>query len=340
MAKLLNSLPDSYDSLKRAWDSTHPDYKTKDELINRLMKEQVKAQPSKPTEDAAFVAKSNQQGRQQKRKGKCNNCGKLGHWAQDCWSKKRDFVEKPNPHVDEAINRFSDLNIRNQGNKNDWNQEIIESLENRTKDKRMAPLAEDEMKNEQTYTEKLKEELGVTGKKYILDTTRASLIDMIEGNEHMKKNRVVDLMSHHDAKESHAQIFMLGYQMAEYHYMKRMIKDMNNKVDQITFNMHEMKDLVSETKSVLESKSKELALSAEDKRNLIADIHKALQMATSENMVKQLSSVPTFAEKYLILPHPLRMKLEQAFGKDSGKMKAIRDHINAGLTVTEALSTV
>lgn len=41
--KLLNSLPDNYQSLKDAWDASSPTFRTKDELITRLIKhEQTK----------------------------------------------------------------------------------------------------------------------------------------------------------------------------------------------------------------------------------------------------------------------------------------------------------
>lgn len=44
VSKMLNSLPDSYRHLETAWDSTYSYFKTKEELIDRLIKEEIKGQ--------------------------------------------------------------------------------------------------------------------------------------------------------------------------------------------------------------------------------------------------------------------------------------------------------
>jgi len=65
------------------------------EEADRLKSRRGKAQGGKkdsPT-DEALAATASDDGRQRRRKGKCHNCGKLGHWAKECRSPKKDKGE-------------------------------------------------------------------------------------------------------------------------------------------------------------------------------------------------------------------------------------------------------
>ena len=45
-----------------------------------------------PTDEALAATASND-GKRRRRKGKCHNCGKPGHWAKECRSLKKDKEE-------------------------------------------------------------------------------------------------------------------------------------------------------------------------------------------------------------------------------------------------------
>lgn len=103
VSKLLNSLPSDYDSLRNAWDATHPEFRTKDELITRLMKQEVKAKPAPrdAAREVAFYAKG--KGDKVKKYGrsreiKCYNCNELGHIARNCRKPKRQNDNRDTRH--------------------------------------------------------------------------------------------------------------------------------------------------------------------------------------------------------------------------------------------------
>jgi hypothetical protein len=56
---------------------------------DRLKSRQAKGKKDNPT-DEALTATASDDGRRQHCKGKCHNCGKLGHWAKECQSPKKD----------------------------------------------------------------------------------------------------------------------------------------------------------------------------------------------------------------------------------------------------------
>lgn len=101
MSKMLNSLPDTYSGIKTAWDSTHPDHKTKQALVNRLIKEEVKGRhdvTKGESKEMVMIARGQTQrkGLNKKKGSKCFNCGSLDHWARECPKPKR-----PRPRNDE-----------------------------------------------------------------------------------------------------------------------------------------------------------------------------------------------------------------------------------------------
>ena len=93
MTCLINSLPSSFDSFISAWESVSEDRRTKQNLTDRLLKEDYmkrarqvdQADTIRHEDTGAFVA-----GKSGAKKGKCHNCKQSGHWWRDCPSKKKD----------------------------------------------------------------------------------------------------------------------------------------------------------------------------------------------------------------------------------------------------------
>ena len=95
-AIIMGSLPPSYDSYLSALNATSSvlgTHLSSDDLMLSITEEYerraLKSKGKQKDENAAFY--SNDAGKGQKgssnprRKGKCNNCGREGHWTRDCW---------------------------------------------------------------------------------------------------------------------------------------------------------------------------------------------------------------------------------------------------------------
>jgi hypothetical protein len=59
------------------------------EETDRLKSRRAKGKKDNPT-DEALTTTASDDGRRRRRKGKCHNCGKMGHWAKECRSPKKD----------------------------------------------------------------------------------------------------------------------------------------------------------------------------------------------------------------------------------------------------------
>ena len=136
ITKIVSSLPDAkYEAFKKAWDSVPDDKQSMRMLLARLKKEELEQQ--KVTEDdgktsektTAFSSqqwKSNKNGKRSqidnlKKRTKCNNCGKIGHWYKECRS-----VKKTNQAPSNAQNT---MYLKNQANMSAFlvSQDLLES---------------------------------------------------------------------------------------------------------------------------------------------------------------------------------------------------------------------
>ena len=127
---LLYSLPESFEQLIVSLES-RADSLDLEFLTARLLNEETQRSEGKAAVKAgkAFTSASGpyrgktQQG---KKKGKCHNCGKLGHFASDCWSKKK-LEQQANKASTRALGQPQDflfLSISESGTSEEW---IIDS---------------------------------------------------------------------------------------------------------------------------------------------------------------------------------------------------------------------
>lgn len=114
LAKIVSGLPEEYSALRRAWDLTPAQFKSKQLLITNLKKEEealkgkvgeAKIARASGKRDKNFKRRNNN--RDKKKGGKCHCCDSPDHWWRDCpnrspdWrppkgsSKKEHQTEKP-----------------------------------------------------------------------------------------------------------------------------------------------------------------------------------------------------------------------------------------------------
>lgn len=102
MTKILNELPEELNHFASAWESTHEDLQTIDNLTARLVTEEARVAKKHQGEvndiGQALVArkfrKKNSKNPNSK-PGKCHICNQTGHWKNECPNKKQKSTENP-----------------------------------------------------------------------------------------------------------------------------------------------------------------------------------------------------------------------------------------------------
>jgi len=115
VTKIVSALPDEkFHAFKKAWDSVAETSQTMPILLGRLRKEEleskqaeIKSDTNSPSRLNAYSAKFNGNNKFQrkgnssieelKKKTKCHNCGRVGHWSRECRAKKKDPQSQARP---------------------------------------------------------------------------------------------------------------------------------------------------------------------------------------------------------------------------------------------------
>ena len=115
MTKILCTLPPRFRHLSVAWDNVPTEQQTVESLTLRLLKEEslnhIHGQMDDEGEKAFFSGSKGEKGGKHlspeekkkraakiaevKKRTRYNNCGKKGHWANECLEKKEASFEKP-----------------------------------------------------------------------------------------------------------------------------------------------------------------------------------------------------------------------------------------------------
>ncbi|CAG7824436.1 unnamed protein product, partial [Allacma fusca] len=138
VTKIVESLPEEkYQSFKDAWDSVDHQAQTMSNLLARLKKLEL-SRPNAPAEEdqqitKAFQSRSNYRQPEKsdgsskttkinalKKKTKCHNCGKLGHWKRECRSKKKDSNPNKEDSRDDTPRAFMGKQEEHTGTKEKW----------------------------------------------------------------------------------------------------------------------------------------------------------------------------------------------------------------------------
>lgn len=120
------SLPSKYDNVRTAWYAVPRTEQTVEKLTDHLVNEEsllnMRTQFQETADEAFYskgkskkkVNKSNAQQNDNKRKGKCNFCHKLGHWARDCFKKKQQSQGQNQNHNKQGQSFMA------EGNNSSW----------------------------------------------------------------------------------------------------------------------------------------------------------------------------------------------------------------------------
>lgn len=89
ITRIITTLPSKYRHFGSSWDATAAADRTLQNLTNRLLGEELRASsmdPSEPNEikETAFLSRE----KPKRKPGKCFNCGRRGHWKNECREKE------------------------------------------------------------------------------------------------------------------------------------------------------------------------------------------------------------------------------------------------------------
>jgi len=128
VTKIVSSLPDDkFHAFKKAWDSVAETSQTMPMLLGRLRKEELESKQNEDKRETnsqaninAYATKFGNNGGQKfqkkgkthiddlKKKTKCHNCGRVGHWCRECRAPKKD-VQQDRNHKREEHNQIHEV---------------------------------------------------------------------------------------------------------------------------------------------------------------------------------------------------------------------------------------
>ena len=106
MVVLLGSLPEEYGSLSETWDSIHPELRTTQNLISKILKKRDDLEARYDSRALTMVKRDKDPSRVNERANNsnktCLKCDHRGHLAKDCFTKRENYKKNLDNHKEVA----------------------------------------------------------------------------------------------------------------------------------------------------------------------------------------------------------------------------------------------
>lgn len=145
-AKILDGLPDEYSGFETAWDSVAPERQTMQELVQRLLKEEMRIKATKTKQQTLAIAfatdgRPNRSDRLDpkdfaskeefisalKKRTSCKICRKKGHWANECRQNSTESKDREETVAFVVTSQQSEI-LSTEEQKREW---FVDSAANR-----------------------------------------------------------------------------------------------------------------------------------------------------------------------------------------------------------------
>lgn len=111
-ATIIGSLPPEYGSMMECWDMTHPDMRTTENLVSRLLKREIDLKKSRAIEYGLVAGASGRQSyKERMKKVQCYNCEEFGHIAKNCGQPRKNRSNDKDSGYQNSASKAAKANV-------------------------------------------------------------------------------------------------------------------------------------------------------------------------------------------------------------------------------------